>query len=477
MLLKKSTKYPSWNKSVLVGLVIFLAFMAISYLPLAFNTIVNKTTKINDYKLIGEKVLGFDEPTKILLLFQNNAESRPGGGFIGTVGYVTVDKGKIKADPVRSVYYYDYEVSKVRENLKQQGDDISSIDYTIRDSGQSLDWPSNAKAAAKLFELQPGKNVDMVIGITPEVLKYFLNATGPVSLPEYGKTISTENIIETLQQEVESGQDKVDGKDPKTILSEVANKIIQRLSEKNTLELSKLGTDLQDLFRQRQITIFSKDYEVSESLKKLNFDGGLISNAGDYFLVTEKNLSTDKSNAFIDRKLKRNVVLNQDGTVVVSTKITRTQTIPESFPYIDPKNPSVETYLVKRNGSEIKFAIPTGSKLISNGSNYHLTPGGKVSGYDTYSFISSLEPMVPSEYEFSYELPYRLGGEKGVFFNSYLQYQNGGWPYDLTQSVMGPPNWEFSASNKKNITESNQTVMYNGKIDRDFYWSLLYAKN
>ena len=474
--MKRSTKKSSWNKSILIGLLVFMAFISVTTTPLLLNKVVNKTTKISDYKIISEEVFGLNQPTRILLLFQNNAEARPGGGFIGTVGYLTIDKGKIKPDPVRSVYYYDYEVRKIREASASQGDDVSSIDYTIRDSGQNLDWRANAKAAAKLFELQPGKDVDMVIGVTPEILKFLLTETGPVYLETYDRTISAENVIETLQLEVEAGEDKAAGKDPKTIISEVANKLIERLSEKSTLDLTELGRGMQDLLRQRQITIYSKDYHVAQSINKLGFDGAIINNSGDYFLLTENNLSVDKSNAFIDRKLDRKVVIDESGRVVVSVKITRTQTIPESFPYVDPKAPDIQTFLVKRNGSEIKLALPAGSKLISNSPNYHLTPIGKEQGYDTYGFISSLDPLVPSEYEFSYELPFRIGGENGSVFSSYIQYQNGGWPYVLSQSVVSPPGWEFSASNRNDLSKSGMGVMYTGVVDRDFYWSLIYAK-
>lgn len=476
-MLKSKNKKPSYNKSLAIGLVIFIIFVSFTLIPGLINKVVNKTTKINDYKLIGEELLGMNKSTRVLILFENNAEARPGGGFIGTVGYLSIDKGKVKPDPVRSVYWYDYQIGEIREALKSDGQDVSGINYTLRDSGQNLDWPTNAKAAKKLFELQPGKEVDVVVGITPEVLKYLIKQTGPIKLDEYQKTVTSDNIIETLQQEVESGQDKVDGKDPKTILSSVANVLLQRLSQKNLSELAELGNGLQDLIRQRQITIYSGNYVVANSLSKLNLNGALVRNDADYLLISENNLSIDKSNAFIDRKLVRKLTVGENGLIKVDMKISRTQIIPESYPYVDPKSPDIQSYLVKKNGSEIKVALPAGSKIISNGENFKLNTAGNEKGYDIYSFISSLDPMITSEYTITYELPFRLGGENGSVINSYLQIQNGGWPYQLSTSVQTPKNWEFSASNNRDVTASAQVVMYNGNIDRDFYLSLIYAKN
>lgn len=477
MLSKSRIKKHSINRSIIIGLIVFIIFVCFTQIPGLVNKVVNKTTEINDYKTIGEDLLGMNKPTRVLVLFQNNAESRPGGGFIGTVAYLSIDKGKINPEPVRSVYWYDYQIGEIRDALKSEGQDVSNYDYTLRDSGQSLDWTTNAKAAKKLFELQPGKDVDVVVGITPEVLKYFLRQTGPVKLDEYNKTISSDNIIETLQQEVESGQDKAQGKDPKTVISSVANVLISRLSQKNLSELSELGAGLKDLASQRQISIYSKEYTAGESLNKHNLDGALVKFESDYFLLSENNISVDKSNAFIDRKLNRSVTINNEGKINIEATITRTQTIPESFPYVDPKVPDIVTHLVRKNVSQINIAVPSGSKILSTAGNLTLTPAGKEQGYDVYSFISSLDPLVASEYRIIYELPYNLGGEYGVAYNSYLQLQNGGWPYQLSMTVQTPNNWEFSASNNKDVIIEAQSVLYNGNIDRDFYLSLIYAKN
>lgn len=477
MLLKSRAKKQSINRSIIVGLIVFIIFVSFIHLPGLVNKIVKKTTEINDYKTITEELLGMNRPTRVLVLFQNNAESRHGGGFIGTVAYLSIDKGKINAEPVRSVYWYDYKIGEIKNTLKSEGQDVSNYDYTLRDSGQNLDWTTNAKAAKKLFELQPDKEVDVVIGITPEVLKYFLIQTGPVKLDEYNKTISSDNIIEALQQEVESGQDKALGKDPKTVISVVANVLIQRLSQKNLFELSELAAGLKDLAGKRQILIYSKEYAVGESLKKLKLDGALVKFESDYFLISENNISVDKSNAFIDRKLNRIVTINNDGKIKIEAIITRTQTIPESFPYVDPRAPDIVTHLVRKNVSQIKIAVPSGSKILSTAGNLILTSAGKEQGYDIYSFISSLEPLVASEYRIIYELPFRLGGEHVVTYNSYLQLQNGGWPYELSTSVQTPNNWEFSASNNKDVIDKAQEVLYNGNIDRDFYLSLIYVKN
>jgi hypothetical protein len=76
-------------------------------MPILINGAVDKVQKVDNYKELGKNLLGFGGKKNILLLFMNNAEQRYGGGFIGSVGVVAVENGRIKAEPVKSVYYFD----------------------------------------------------------------------------------------------------------------------------------------------------------------------------------------------------------------------------------------------------------------------------------------------------------------------------------------------------------------------------------
>ncbi len=462
-------------KLVLSGLMVVTLLVLASLVPSVIDKVVINTTKINDYRVISNNLLGLDKPVNILLLFENNAESRPGGGFIGSVGYLRVDKGKIKPEPVRSVYYYDYKFKEV--NYVEPAPDAKGepMLYTLRDSGQSLDWPANAKRAKTIFSRESGLEVDIVVAITPEILKQLISDTGPIVLEDYGLTVTADNITQTLQLEVESGQDKVERKDPKTVLSSVANELIKRLSEKSVNDLTKIGSSLRDQAKQRQILVYGSNYDLAESLSRLGYDGSLVAFESDYFLLTENNYSVDKSNAFITRQLDRKLAIDPDGSVTVDVKLTRTQNLEQSFPYVDPVDQGT-TFLVKSNKSYMKFAVPAGSKLDSAKSNIDIEYKGKERGYDVYGFNSELVPLEPSEYTFSYKLPYILADDDTMTLNSFIQLQNGGWPYQIRNSVVVPKEWQLSASNKKDLFYDQGSVVYDSIIDRDLYMSYIYVK-
>ena len=49
---------------------------------------------------IAETILGFEKPQTYLVLFLNNTELRPGGGFIGAYGIVTFNKGSVSIEKI-----------------------------------------------------------------------------------------------------------------------------------------------------------------------------------------------------------------------------------------------------------------------------------------------------------------------------------------------------------------------------------------
>lgn len=445
--------------------------------PKITNKVVNKTTKISDYNLLAQNFLGINGKKNTLVLLMNNAEQRFGGGFVGTVGYVSSDGGKIIPAPFRGVYYYDWKFEEVNHTEIVNDPNPREALFNLRDGGQNLDWTKNAKRAKAIFEKEANKDVDNVIGVTPELLKYLIKKTGPVKLNDYNITVTESNITETIQQEVESGDDKVEGKDPKTILTSLMNVLLERLAQKNVKDLSDLILGMNELIKSRQILVYSPNYELSQILEKYKIDGSLLKFSGDYFLVSESNNSVDKSNAFIDRKIDRNIQIKDDGAVEITTKLTRSQTLPISFPYRDPHAPDIETYLIKANKSYIKIAIPAGSKILDSPESVKLEYKGKESGYDIYGFQSNLEPMVPSEYKFTYKLPFAVAGDPNVDFETLIQFANGGWPYNLSQKINFPSSWSFLASNRNDVkNDSKSTILDTNNVKGDVYIKQTYKK-
>jgi hypothetical protein len=76
------------------------------------------------------------------------------------------------------------------------------------------------------------ENFDGIIAINTDILQSFLKITEPIKLPDYPETFSSENVVLSLEYQVEKGFDQqgVERAERKSVLNELALEIIQRIS-------------------------------------------------------------------------------------------------------------------------------------------------------------------------------------------------------------------------------------------------------
>ena len=168
-------------------------------------------------------VLGWDAPKRYLVLAQNPAELRPTGGFIGTYGIITFDKGRITERRFEDVFKLDvdreYEYVLPPEAL--DGHLLGGQSWQLADANWSPDFPISAATARALYTHESGDDrIDGVIGLTTHAIDTLLVATGPVRVPLYGVTVRAgETTLVALQQ---TRQEPVPGVNRKAFLDDFA---------------------------------------------------------------------------------------------------------------------------------------------------------------------------------------------------------------------------------------------------------------
>ena len=185
-----------------------------------------------DYSQIFLDVLGYNGPRKYLFLFENNQEMRPTGGFIGSYGILDIGNGRVKKLFVDDIYNPDGQL-KARVIPPAPIQKMSAV-WTMHDANWFPDFPTSAEKVAWFYEKTGGPTVDGVIAITPELLQDLLKVTGPIDMPEYGKTIDADNFTEVTQQEVEVDYDK-DLNQPKKFVADLTPKILDKVMSERGL--------------------------------------------------------------------------------------------------------------------------------------------------------------------------------------------------------------------------------------------------
>ncbi|PIU24615.1 hypothetical protein COT12_00110, partial [Candidatus Berkelbacteria bacterium CG08_land_8_20_14_0_20_39_8] len=177
-----------------------------------------------------------------LILFLNNTEIRPGGGFIGSFARLDLNNGRATAlDFETNIYTLDKTFVAAGNKIAPE-EDISSItnDWTMRDANIYADYATSSQKVAWFYQQESGKKVDGVIALDTTLFQELLKVTGPIDMPDYNLEISDENFLSDVQYQVEIGyyQDKSNWSEnqPKKILSDMMPKFLSALTASVAVE-------------------------------------------------------------------------------------------------------------------------------------------------------------------------------------------------------------------------------------------------
>ena len=131
-------------------------------------------------------------------------ELRPTGGFIGSFGLITFDGGRLSDLTVNDVYTADGQLNGHVEPPLPIKNYLGEASWWLRDSNWDPDFPTSAKRAEWFLDKELGKKVDGVIATDLYPIKEILKVTGSVFLSDYNSTITSENLYETTQNEVQN---------------------------------------------------------------------------------------------------------------------------------------------------------------------------------------------------------------------------------------------------------------------------------
>ncbi|MFH1971165.1 MAG: DUF4012 domain-containing protein, partial [Patescibacteria group bacterium] len=273
-------------------------------------------------------LLGLDDSREYLILFQNDTELRPTGGFL--TGYSVMDVEKAKFDSVSSndIYNLDakykgsVEVPEPIATYIKQPYGLSKV-LRLRD----MNWSPDFKKSMELFLKEAKKagvpDVDGIIAVDTQALVNFLDVIGPIGVPGYGN-FSTEiepdcncpNVIYELEQyaDVEGPIVWFDGK----IVYQPANadnrkKIIGPLM--NSVLANALGQPkekLPDLFNaafkslfEKHILFYLTDEAAQQGVESFGIAGRIEDFTGDYLHINDANLAGRKSNLYVTQEVEQ----------------------------------------------------------------------------------------------------------------------------------------------------------------------------
>ncbi len=388
---------------------------------------------------------GLDHEQHLLLLFLNNAELRPGGGFIGSYGIVSFRDAEMTGLETHDVMDIDGPaMSFHKETPPEPIREYMGVDsWYFRDSNWSPDFAVSTENGLRLFHAetadapagvsvkQPYVSFDAVIGLTPTFVSDLLEIVGPISLD--GQTFSASNILTTLEYAVEYGfvEAGVPAHQRKEIIGDLAEVVKERLFDLPAGDWDKVFSAIGRALREKQLVIYSSDPTSLEVIARKDWAGRVFPGSVDTLMVVDANLAALKTDTAVHRTIDYSIAQSSEGRYVARVDITY-----DHQGTFDWKTTRYRTFT--------RVYVPLGSTFISASgtlandklNNPGLLPDEVVVGEEldltVFGAFTSIEPGETRTLTFEYLLPESVSAaiDDGVYELDVVK-QIGAAPHEL----------------------------------------------
>ncbi|MDP2637880.1 MAG: DUF4012 domain-containing protein [Candidatus Levybacteria bacterium] len=370
-------------------------------------------------------LLGDPKEKKYLVLFQNDKELRPTGGFITAYAVFRIDKGIIHVDRSGDIYGLDNGISgksKAPAPILKYLPNVPVLH--LRDSNLSPDFVTSMNAFNTLYNKSSGSvDVDGIIALDTHVLVSTIKilddevyAGGvrftskedprcdcPQVIYELERLISTPKSVDLKVTTLEAVQAQ-----RKDLIGVLLYAIMDKaLRSSPKLYWGPLFQDMLTQVEQKHVMFYVFNKDAQSGIEALNAAGRIRSFEGDYLHINQANFGGAKSNLFVQEAVNQNYEVSSDGTI--TKKITINYKNPHAPSDCNLERGNLCINAVLRDW--IRVYVPKGSKLVdSKGSEVKMTSYDELDKTVFEGFLT-VRPKGAATFSLSYTLPFKV--EKG----------------------------------------------------------------
>ncbi|MEK9157973.1 MAG: DUF4012 domain-containing protein, partial [Patescibacteria group bacterium] len=310
------------------------------------ETAVNMSS---DYSKFFENLVTANGYKRYLVMFQNASELRPTGGFPGTYGVISFKDGKLDNIFVDDVYNLD---GQLKEHIVPplQLQHITPT-WGMRDANWYVDFPMSAKSIETFYKKESGQSVDGVIVVNPEMVAKVLGIIGPIEMPEYKLTLTSENILTTIQDQVEYGSNRAQ---PKQIVKDFAPLFFAKIYSASPDKWLEIFSTLVMSINEHNVLMNFNDLSLQSFVTDKGFGGQVHQGDKDYLMATITNVKGSKTDAVTDTSLSIDTAFEQDSAIHTVTISRQHNGGTMKYGFYNKQNPAY-----------VRVLVPEGSEFIS----------------------------------------------------------------------------------------------------------------
>ncbi len=312
------------------------------------KTAVREAASLSDFLTV---LLGKDHLRNYLLVFQNNSELRPSGGFMGSVAEVRMDRGKIQSIYVPPGGTYDLKgqlTERVQAPLPMH---LINPLWQFQDANWFADFPETAEKIRWFWSRSGQPTLDGVIAVNASFMEEVLTVLGPVEMPEYGKTITASNFLLETQKAVELEYDQ-EKNTPKKFIGDLFDRMLERSKTLSEDEWIRLATAAAGGLRTKEIQIAMYNPEEEEQVERFEWNGRFKETDGDFLAIVGTNIAGQKTDGVIREAVEHQTEIQEDGSIVDRVRIHRVH-----------EGQKGELFRGVRNVQYLRVYVPKGAEL------------------------------------------------------------------------------------------------------------------
>jgi len=298
-------------------------------------------------------MVGKENQRNYLVIFQNNTELRPTGGFMGSFAEVRMDKGALISVSVPPGGTYALKGQLLERIAPPKPMQLIAPLWQFQDANWSPDFPTAANKIRWFWSRAGQPTIDGVVSVNATFVEKVLALTGPIEMSEYGKTITADNFLLETQKAVEVEYDK-QANTPKKFIGDLGTKLMARLSSMPREDWLKIAGLVSSSLESKDIQLALMDPSEEQIAERYGWNGRMKPSSGDELAIVEANIAGQKTDGMVKEKVDQQVTVADDGSMQTSLTLTRTHTGTKG-----------EMFSGVRNVSYVRFYVPKGSKLLS----------------------------------------------------------------------------------------------------------------
>ncbi len=379
----------------------------------------------SDYKPVIAslgKMAGSKEPQKYLVLFQNDNELRPTGGFLTAYAIITVDKGVVNSEKSDDIYELDKKFTKKVPIPAVLGKYLTTEKYYhLRDMNISPDFKTAMDEFYANYQTVKGEptDIDGIIAVDTYVLSELLRVIGPVEVPGYG-TFSADNSPKCDCPQVVYALSEIITKptpylreDRKGVLGPLMKSILSKTYDLDKARFPELFQVAIKSLEGRRVQMYFMDESTQMAAEQINAAGRLYEQKNnlkawemgknlDFLAIVDANLGGAKSNLFVNYEVKQTVSAPVDGYLEKTVEITYKNSRKADNCNLEAGQLCLNSTL----NDWLRIYLPKGSELIEIQGISNEASTYEEGGLTVIDGYFSLEPMGLAKIKLSYKVPY-----------------------------------------------------------------------